>query len=838
MDVIFTIDASGSIGASYFQVALDWIVEIIDSGLSRGSRVAFIRFATSSQILLDFDHSESMSTAELEDYAEHIVYTGGNTNTVAALEQDMSLFSSQGNPYASWINILITDGNPYVPGGDTDVCSRASRMKSMGITNIIIGVGSSWNPANVDCLVTSDSDIIYVTSYSSGQLATILPALTQTTCPVSYNLIISEVQLDLESSSKGSRFIEAYNPSTSVTLTDLDIDGIFEGSITSDSSKILPQSSYLVIYDYNAPTMISCQDCSCTKSNNLCTDAIYLPCGCSSCSCYFGGSSMSNTNWHVSLMDSTNQQAVDSLTYDSSTWPQILTGYTYALKYVGYDNQLGSNWEQSCNTRGTPGSDPVRNCTWTCTNQQCQLNGASSANCITNGNTQQCNCNSNSYYFADRTCYSVPPPGSCVAYWYKNETTGARYVEFEWGAAATDRDHKYILNYYTPHGLDQVTTSSRVKVVADYDYGRGTTKVAGYVQTQIASAVSTNVSCYPSTMSPTVSPTHEPPYVYISGDVCEKERCSCYEQNPYNCTGDDVTKSFSADDSQTQYISITRMPEDYEDSVYVFWQIWSTPNYVESSNTTNSTASASSSNAVDIRNLLVAVNSTNSTNNQTQSGIGITPTYGVLEYNTSTGEDLKIGIIIAKQTVADGGSRYRWYTLNITVCNTTNTFQDCTSAYPSTLRMKVDVLGHDQPYEESKTQKEMPTWLWWLIGALVIFAAILALLGYRYWWKNKQTTQELNETNDELNHAIEENELGFGKDLNVGDVQFNPMATGVPGQKKAPELFGGEIEKRNNDASNVRADVAVEKFAHREQFGQQQGAKRPGGNDLSQPLLG
>jgi len=122
---------------------------------------------------------------------------------------------------------------------------------------------------------------------------------------------------------------------------------------------------------------------------------------------------------------------------------------------------------------------------------------------------------------------------------------------------------------------------------------------------------------------------------------------------------------------------------------------------------------------------------------------------------------------------------------------------------------------------------------------MVVFAAILALLGYRYWWKHKQASQELVETEDQLEQALEENELGFGKDLNVGDVTFNPMATGVPGTSKAPELFGGEMEKRGADSSNLRADVAVEKFAHREQFGQQQGMKRPNaGNDLSEPLLG
>ncbi|ETO14495.1 hypothetical protein RFI_22873, partial [Reticulomyxa filosa] len=376
---------------------------------------------------------------------------------------------------------------------------KPKKKKKKGITTIIIGVGSQWNPANIDCLVASQSDIIYVTSYTSGQLNTILPTLTQVTCPVTYHLVISEVQLNLTNSSEGSRFVEAYNPGKTVTLKDLDLDGIFEGKVTTNPSLVLPQANYLVLYDKDAPTMISCENCNCTKnSNNLCTDAVYVGC-CSNCSCSFGGSSMSNTKWHVSFVDTTDSNTVDSITYDSSTWPQIFTGYTYELKYLGFDNHQGSNWEQSCSSKGTPGSHPIYNCSWTCTPQQCQLNGASSAIC---GSSQQCDCKNSEYFFADRTCNKVPPPGTCYAYWIKNDTTNSRYVQFEWGAAATDRDHKYLLSYYTRSGSsDQVITSVRTKTVADYDYSRGTQALAGTIQTQIigndgSNALSSSQDCY------------------------------------------------------------------------------------------------------------------------------------------------------------------------------------------------------------------------------------------------------------------------------------------------------------------------------------------------------
>ncbi|ETO30099.1 hypothetical protein RFI_07022 [Reticulomyxa filosa] len=264
----------------------------------------------------------------------------------------------------------------------------------------------------------------------------------------------------------------------------------------------------------------------------------------------------------------------------------------------------------------------------------------------------------------------------------------------------------------------------------------------------------------------------------------------------------------SADDVKIQYVSVRRKPEGFDHIITVFWDVVYNANFTGV--TTNSTV------------LIFFVIVT--------KVVTCCVLYKIIEQ--------KIGFIIAKQATVPGEDKYKWFTLNLTMCNSSNP-QVCTPVYPSILRMRVDITGGGDALHETKTQKEMPKWLWWLIGGLVIFAAILALLGYRYWWKHKQTSGELLETEDQLEHALEENELGFGRDLGIGDVQFNPMATGVPGQTKAPELFGGELDKRSKDASNVRADVAVEKFAHREQFGQQQGMKRPnGGNDLSQPLLG
>lgn len=154
MDVFFSLDASGSIGYSDFQVELDWVVDVLESAFGSNTRHAFNRFASSSSTLMHLPTSEGKTTQELQTFVSNIAYTGGGTNTAASLDDAIWEFETYSSPYASRILILITDGNPTA--GDLNVCSRAPRLKQLNVVTIIIGVGSSWDPALVDCLVTSD----------------------------------------------------------------------------------------------------------------------------------------------------------------------------------------------------------------------------------------------------------------------------------------------------------------------------------------------------------------------------------------------------------------------------------------------------------------------------------------------------------------------------------------------------------------------------------------------------------------------------------------------------------------------------------------------------------
>ena len=76
-DIAFLIDSSGSIGSTDFATELDWVATLIEEGVSSESRVAFIRFARDSDLLMNFTASEKFTNQELQDYARNIYYTGG-----------------------------------------------------------------------------------------------------------------------------------------------------------------------------------------------------------------------------------------------------------------------------------------------------------------------------------------------------------------------------------------------------------------------------------------------------------------------------------------------------------------------------------------------------------------------------------------------------------------------------------------------------------------------------------------------------------------------------------------------------------------------------------------
>ncbi len=82
--------------------------------------------------------------------------------------------------------------------------------------------------------------------FDDDTFQSILPLIAKVTCPVSYELIITEIQTQME-----SRFIELYNPSIYVNLSNIAVKGLFTATPISNTLG-LEKGQYLVLYDGDA----------------------------------------------------------------------------------------------------------------------------------------------------------------------------------------------------------------------------------------------------------------------------------------------------------------------------------------------------------------------------------------------------------------------------------------------------------------------------------------------------------------------------------------------------------------------------------------------------------
>lgn len=90
-----------------------------------------------------------------------------------------------------------------------------------------------------------------------------------------------------------------------------------------------------------------------------CEDSLYIECGPNSIYCSFKNTTMDD--WYIQINDTGDgaNTLINQVTYVANEWPRIEEGWTYKLKALGFDNTIGTNWEQSCYTFGTPGDPPI-----------------------------------------------------------------------------------------------------------------------------------------------------------------------------------------------------------------------------------------------------------------------------------------------------------------------------------------------------------------------------------------------------------------------------------------------------------------------------------------------
>ncbi|XP_029656471.1 uncharacterized protein LOC115230414 isoform X1 [Octopus sinensis] len=138
MDLVFVIDASGSVGTINFDLTklfLDHVVSNLDiSGTA--TRVAVIRYSSSPLLIFGLDKYSTEKAVKSAINA--IPYNGGGTNTDTALDlARTSVFTNTRKSVAAKVVVLVTDGKSR---SETRTVAAAQKLKDDGVTIFTIGV--------------------------------------------------------------------------------------------------------------------------------------------------------------------------------------------------------------------------------------------------------------------------------------------------------------------------------------------------------------------------------------------------------------------------------------------------------------------------------------------------------------------------------------------------------------------------------------------------------------------------------------------------------------------------------------------------------------------------
>ena len=176
-DIIFVLDASGSIGSSNFQTVRQFVLDFVQ-GLEIGpndNQVGVIRFSSSNLVDVIFNLNTYSSKNDVLNAVSNIAYTGGSTNTHLALRLLLSQgFTTGGGARLSdgsvlRLAVVVTDGRST---SFTQTMSAARAVNSFvpSINVYTIGVTNNINRVELDAIASQPDFVFLLSSFNSTVL--------------------------------------------------------------------------------------------------------------------------------------------------------------------------------------------------------------------------------------------------------------------------------------------------------------------------------------------------------------------------------------------------------------------------------------------------------------------------------------------------------------------------------------------------------------------------------------------------------------------------------------------------------------------------------------------
>jgi len=861
------------IGRTEYLNAIDEVAAGITQ--SSGQTVGLQKFAGNGPLtnptiyfegLLDVDTTPSGTT--VSDAIQGIIssdFDNNYGNSVSnALSNAIDMFSAAGIPSTTQkFHVLFSAGNPLIGSiGDTtnagqfdDPCSNARDAKNANIQTFVALIGEqgrNFVKEYYSCLVEDPStDVVIIDpDDTTAGIASLLDRVCKAN---GYDVVITEVNPTEAGTYRP--YIEILNRGASVSLK-----ACFNSATdsTCSGSATVPTGEYFVA---------TCGSCSGDNPASNLRDNNGL------------AAASTSTGWTAIAATATGSIELDRVTHGSGDyWQTSQSGRSFELRGIGYNNDYGGNWRVSCwdgtTFGGSPGADPAdcvavdNSCT---VNSACQANTDTSGLCLVGNSNQFCGCSSSFLGDVD-TCIVMPEfSASCTAY-VITDRLGAEYVHFATDRPEWDSDISFRLGYTTTGGAGSTKVSGGLNMAAvvDADVTEDITMTAFFTAplSDTDSQVTTDISCTVVTIAPTTSPTAEPTPmptplptlqptqsptfgqigVYFRGSaLCTPvERCNCFSQEITCCLdpADNCEDQLwqieipgNAESTTKETITVGTFTDqaEFDGGVNVSYTVtaYGNVNLTEFANLAWADKNGSMGGAEkDL--LAIDVSPPGGLNLSASQVLEIVAgeTTGQVELDITTSTlkcEADEECINYDECLTSGVA----YVIEMNSCESTTNVSTggCVTMYPNTLYVAVSRSNQlcRITFGIGDDEEELPVWFPWVLAALILFLYCLCFLVYRFWWSQKKTAAELGDAEDELDQQHADNEQGFGKDLDVGDVAFNPMATGVPGMDRPADAFGNEIQQRQMHAQNDMVDVQAEVFQVRQDYGQVQTGMPRGG---------
>ena len=177
-DVIFVLDASGSIKSYNFQKMRDFAVNVVNQFTigPQNTRVGMIVFSTVAMVIFSLDTLDTASEVIWE--IQQIPYYGGGTNTSGALDLLVKEFSigRQGLPK---IAMVITDG---ISNNPNETILSAQKVHKSNIITYAVGAGDNIHPEELEEIAGDTGEVISISGFDVTELNSLQTDLNLAAC--------------------------------------------------------------------------------------------------------------------------------------------------------------------------------------------------------------------------------------------------------------------------------------------------------------------------------------------------------------------------------------------------------------------------------------------------------------------------------------------------------------------------------------------------------------------------------------------------------------------------------------------------------------------------------